>query len=119
MANNRQAASTATKQLFTEEQVYNNQFITSEFVIEKKRWAIDNFSKEHTEIRLKGEIHRPSREQAEQMTKRTLCLYIASSSLRLRDIKGAISNAMCWYDHHTKEDILDTFFPATSQHVSL
>jgi len=119
MANNRQAVSTATKQLFTEEQVYNNQFITSEFVIEKKRWAIDNFSKDHTEIRLKGEIHRPTREQAEQMTKRTLCLYIASSSLRLRDIKGAISNAMCWYDHHTKEDILDTFFPATSQHVSL
>ena len=112
MANNRQAASTAAKQLFTEEQVYNNQFITSEFVIEKKRWAIDNFSKDHTEIRLKGEIHRPSREQAMKMSKKTLCLYIASSALRLRDIKGAIENATYWHDRHSKEDILDTFFPA-------
>lgn len=111
MKTNKQAAAPA-KQLFTEDEVYNNQFITSEFIIEKKRLAKDNFRKEHTVIRLKGEYKKPTREQALKMSKRTLCLYIASSGLRLRDIKGAIENATYWHDKHSREDILETFFPA-------
>lgn len=108
MTNNRQ---TTAKQLFTEEQVYNNQFLTSEFIIEKKRLAIDGFRKEHSVIRLKGEYKKPTREQAQKMDKETLCLYIASSGLRLRDIKGAIENATYWHDRHSKEEILEAFFP--------
>ena len=99
------------KSLFTEEQVYNNRFLKSEFVIEKKKLAKDGFRKEHTVIRLQGKMSKPTREQALKMRKKTLCLYIASSGLRLRDIKGAISNAQYWYDHHSKEEIINSFFP--------
>lgn len=55
-------------------------------------------------------ITKPTKEQALKMHKRTICLYIASSGLKFRDVEGATDNANRWLNYHTKEEIINLFF---------
>lgn len=52
----------------------------------------------------------PTKEQALKMRKRTLCLFIASSGLKFRDVEKATENANYWLTDKTKEEIIDLFF---------
>ena len=51
-----------------------------------------------------------SRKQAEKMDIRTLCLYIASDSLRFRSVAKATENANRWLAEGDKEKIVSLFF---------
>lgn len=52
----------------------------------------------------------PTREEAEKMQLRTLCLFIAVQGLRIRDAYGCANNANHWATKG-KQAILDNFFP--------
>lgn len=51
-----------------------------------------------------------SRAQAKEMDIRTLCLYIASESMRFRSVDKATENANLWLSKGDKEKILSLFF---------
>lgn len=55
-------------------------------------------------------IKRLTREEAIKMRKRTLCIYIASSGLKLRSLEKATENANIWLNNHTKDEIINLFF---------
>lgn len=55
-------------------------------------------------------IVKPSKEQASKMRMRTLCLYIASSGLKFRNVEKATENANLWLNSHTKSEVIDMFF---------
>nr|DAL88033.1 MAG TPA: hypothetical protein [Caudoviricetes sp.] len=55
-------------------------------------------------------LSKVSREEAEKMDIRTLCLYIASESLRFRNVEKATENANLWLMKGDKEKILSLFF---------
>lgn len=56
-------------------------------------------------------VTKPTKEQALRMRMRTLCLYIASSGLKFRDVKGATENANNWLSKpNAKKEIIELFF---------
>lgn len=77
----------------TKEETLNNQFC--------------KFDKRTNQIT----VTKPTREQALSMKTRTLCLYIASSGLKFRDVKGATENANHWLGKpNAKKEIIELFF---------
>lgn len=65
----------------------------------------------------KVEITTLTREQAMKMNLRTLCLYVASSGLKFRDVTKATANANTWLKK-TKEELLNVFFPEVTRQKS-
>lgn len=53
----------------------------------------------------------PTREEAEKLNYKTLCIFVGVDSLRHRDIQGAVKNANFWLEKKTKPELLDLFFP--------
>lgn len=77
--------------------------ITKEETLNNRFCKFNKFSNQVT-------VTVPTRKQAMKMRKRTLCLYIASSGLKFRDVEKATENANYWLTHHTKEEIINVFF---------
>ena len=55
------------------------------------------------------EFKRPTFSEAENMSRRELCICIGLFGLRLRPIEGSLGNANYWLKNNTKEDILEKF----------
>jgi len=56
-------------------------------------------------------VTKPTREQALRMRTRTLCLYIASSGLKFRNVEKSTENANSWLSKpNAKKEIIELFF---------
>lgn len=75
-----------------------------------KEETLNNRFCKYDEVNGRVTLTIPTKEQALKMRKRTLCLFIASSGLKFRDVEKATENANYWLTDKTKEEIINLFF---------
>lgn len=75
-----------------------------------KEETLNNRFCKYDEVNGRVTLTIPTKEQALKMRKRTLCLFIASSGLKFRDVEKATENANYWLTDKTKEELINLFF---------